>query len=184
MAKIVQALCYFLAKVKVANKLRLIKLLFLADKYHLIRYGRTITDDEYWAMPFGPVGEAAKDILTQDPDFLDKMVYKEVKASLIKIGNHTYRLGSPCNTNRLSDTDKEALDFIINNFGKMRERDLINYVHEYPEWKQYKELFRQKLTKREKIETVELLSTLKNDLLGMTADHIEQSRAILTGTCD
>ena len=79
--KIVQALCYFLTKIKRADKLRLVKLLFLADKYHLIHYGRTVTNDEYWAMPLGPVGTTTKDILTLDPDFLDREEYEYTKKS-------------------------------------------------------------------------------------------------------
>src|SRR5437899_12988053 len=31
------------------------KLLFLADKLHLVRYGRPITGDHYWALEHGPV---------------------------------------------------------------------------------------------------------------------------------
>ena len=62
------------------------KLLFLADKYHLIRYGRTITNDEYWAMSYGPVGTAAKDVLSLDKDFLDKKEYEYAQKNLKKVG--------------------------------------------------------------------------------------------------
>src|SRR5262245_14308697 len=31
------------------------KLLFLADKLHLVRYGRPVTGDRYWALEHGPV---------------------------------------------------------------------------------------------------------------------------------
>src|SRR4051812_34811550 len=34
---------------------KLLKLMFLADKYHLVRYGRPITGDRYEAMNHGPV---------------------------------------------------------------------------------------------------------------------------------
>jgi len=182
--KIIQALCYFLNKIKRADKLRLIKLLYLADKYHLIHYGRTVTNDEYWAMAFGPVGATAKDILTLDSDFLDKKEYEYIEKSLKKVSEHTFEMGVACGTDMLSETDMEALDFILDNFGKMREDDLLNYTHQYPEWKQYEELFKQNTTKREKIEEIELLSVLDNDCLAMPPEHIKQSERILRGIYD
>lgn len=182
--KIVQALCYFLNKIKRTNKLNLVKLLFLADKYHLIRYGRTVTNDEYWAMTYGPVGTTTKDILTCDPDFLHKDEYEYIRKSLKKIGKHTFEMGIPCGTNRLSETDIEALDFILNNFERIQRRDFIKYVHKYPEWKQYEELFKQNKMRRAKIDTVELLSTIEDDCLAMPSDHIGQSKKILMGTYD
>ncbi len=42
---------------------KLCKLLFLADKYHLVRYGRPITGDIYVAMEDGPVPSAVYDLL-------------------------------------------------------------------------------------------------------------------------
>ena len=182
--KIVQALCYFLTKIKRADKLRLVKLLFLADKYHLIHYGRTVSNDEYWAMAYGPVGTATKDILTLDPSFLGRGEYEYAKKSLKKINTHTFEIGIACDNEMLSETDIEALDFILENFWNMREKDLIEYTHEFPEWKQYEGLFKQKATGRVKIGTAELLSTLKDDCLAMPHDHIEQSKQILMGTHD
>jgi len=183
--KIVQSLCYLLSEIKRADKLTLIKLLFLADKYHLIRYGRTITNDEYWAMSYGPVGTAAKDILSLDSGFLDSREYEYAKKHLRKVDDHIFEKGNFCGIDKfdmLSETDVEALDFILEKFGKMKESDLIKYTHQYPEWKQYESLFKQKATKRERIETAELLSILKDDCLAMPPEHIEHSRLVLLGT--
>ena len=52
------------------NKLKLIKLVYLADRYHLRRYGRPMVNDAYFAMPLGPVGSSVKDI-AEFSDFLD-----------------------------------------------------------------------------------------------------------------
>ncbi len=37
------------------DKLKLVKELYLADKEHLLRYGRPIIGGQYYAMPHGPV---------------------------------------------------------------------------------------------------------------------------------
>ena len=44
------------------SKLRALKLVFFADRYHLRKYGRLVTNDEYWAMDYGPVASNTKDL--------------------------------------------------------------------------------------------------------------------------
>ena len=44
------------------GKLKLIKLAYLADRFHIRRYGRPIFNDSYLAMQYGPVGSSVKDI--------------------------------------------------------------------------------------------------------------------------
>src|SRR6187549_461447 len=53
------------------DKYRACKLLFLADKYHLVKYGRTITGDVYYALPLGPAPTRTLNILNmalENPD--------------------------------------------------------------------------------------------------------------------
>jgi uncharacterized phage-associated protein len=63
---IIESLYYILQKIGEADKIKLVKLIYLADKYHLIRYGRTITNDDSYAMEYGPVGTTLKDVLSYD----------------------------------------------------------------------------------------------------------------------
>ncbi len=57
--KIVQALDYIVSAVPGGgcSKLILLKFIFLADRYHLRKFGRTITGDSYRAMTYGPVAQ-------------------------------------------------------------------------------------------------------------------------------
>ena len=133
-SKIIQAFCYLLSKITTADKLKLIKLLYLADKYHIIRYARTITNDEYWAMDYGPVGSTAKDILGFDAELLSKE-FKYAQKMLKKVDQHNFTLGSHCTINeldKLSETDIEALDFITDHFGSLSTKELIKLTHRYP----------------------------------------------------
>jgi uncharacterized phage-associated protein len=183
-SKIIQALCYLLDKIKTADKLKLIKLLYLADKYHILRYARTVTNDEYWAMDYGPVGSVAKDVLGFDSDFLSRE-FKYAAKMLNKINDHTFTLGANCSVEELEDlseTDIEALDFVSEKFGGLSTDALIKLTHSYPEWVQYKKLFENQMTKRERIQDKELLSVLNNnDVLSVTKDHMEESESILSG---
>ena len=52
------------------NKMKALKLIFLADRYHIRKYGRLITNDVYVAMKHGPVPSTTKDI-SEYNDYLD-----------------------------------------------------------------------------------------------------------------
>ncbi len=185
-AKIIQAVCYILGCIGRADKLKLVKLLFLADKCHLILYGRTITGDEYWAMDYGPVGSTAKDILGFDEELLSHE-YNYASRMLRKVGDYDFETVGECDPEKLdalSETDIETLDRVLKKFGRMTKGELIEYTHRYPEWAQYKKLFDAEQTKREKIYTEELFSTIPGDPFEVPREHMEESKRILTGITD
>ena len=69
--KSVEILAWLLRKYNgAASKILLIKLLFFADKYHLRKYGRTVSSDEYRAMNFGPVATKTLSIANLDETWL------------------------------------------------------------------------------------------------------------------
>jgi uncharacterized phage-associated protein len=180
---VTEAIHYILCKIGPSEKLKLIKLLYLADKYHLQQFGRLITGDTYYAMPLGPVGSAAKDILEDDLDQLFPNWDKDQVESLIKKGSKKYSFKAACleyKYEMLSDSDKAALDYIINHFGKKTTNDLINYTHMFPEWKRYEDLFENKLTSREEIHQDELFSKI-DDSFNIDDSHISISKEIYNG---
>lgn len=183
---IIEAIYYLLRKLKKADKIKLVKLMYLADKYHLIRYGRTITNDDYYAMEHGPVGAMVKDVLSFDSFNIPPKTFKYLSTLINRDDkNHfSVKRDAKISFDMLSDTDKESLDFVYDKFGKMGKWELRDYTHKYPEWYQYEDLFKNKLTKRERIETKELLSTLKDDPLAMPRKHVKESKKILTGNFD
>lgn len=186
-ASIIEALYYILRKLGKADKIKLVKLIYLADKYHLIRYGRTITNDDYYAMEHGPVGTTVKDILSLDSFNISKSGYKYASGLIEIIDDNSFRANPDARVSfdMLSESDKEALDFVVEKFGKMGPWKLRDYTHKYPEWYQYEDLFTNKLTKRERIDTKELLSTIKDDPLKMPSkQHIKESKKILSGNFD
>src|SRR5207253_6716088 len=66
--KSTQALNYFAHKaasgapIRKLNKMKALKLLFFADRYHLRKYGRLVSDCAYFAMKHGPVASEAKNV--------------------------------------------------------------------------------------------------------------------------
>jgi uncharacterized phage-associated protein len=180
-ATIVDALHYILSRVKNAGKIKLIKLIYLADKYHLLRYGRTVTNDDYYAMERGPVGTTVKDVLSLDKEMLAKE-YKYI-SRLIGMDGDSY-IANPISHlqyDHLSDTDKEALDFVIEKFGKKTGAQLTTYTHKYPEWAQHEHLFKGNAIRRVRIEPEELLSVIDDNCFGVSPEHVEESRKMVTG---
>ncbi|KJU84401.1 hypothetical protein MBAV_003406 [Candidatus Magnetobacterium bavaricum] len=84
----------------------------------------------------------------------------------------------------LSETDIEALDFVIQEFGSMTQWQLRDYTHKYPEWHQHEGIFNSARKKREAISNEELLSLLDNDPLTVPEEHLKESWLILTGNFD
>jgi len=171
-ATIIESLYYILKKIGKADKLKLILLLHLSDKYSLTHYGRTITGDVYYATNLCIVGKNTKDILN-----FDFSVSKDYFLNLIeKVENYNFKAKEKdIPFNMLSETDKEALDFVIKKFGNMSSSELVELTHKYPEWEQYKD----KIVKRECVDTIEILSTIENDPLESSKEHIEFIKEML-----
>ena len=121
------------------NKLKVIKLIFFADRYHIRKYGRPITNDDYFAMSYGPVGSGVKDI-SEMSEFLGP---EEKEDALLYIKSpEPYKVESIKNyeTEVFSESDLEALLFAWNRFGQYDEFELAEITHKYPEWEKHKQV--------------------------------------------
>lgn len=170
---LVQVLYYISIKLnKNIDKLTALKLIYFADRYHLRKYARMITDDTYYAMHYGPVASNVKDILafslTDEEEKYMSGFIKQVNKNTYKAINNTIEL------NMLSDSDKEALDFACKNFGHHSSKDLVDITHEYPEWLRFKKTFEGNHTKREKI----VMSDFFEDALNSTDPFSEISKEV------
>lgn len=118
------------------NKLKALKLVFFADRYHLRKYGRPITNDEYYAMPFGPVASGVKDI-AEFSDFLGE-TERDYAAQVIEHPDrYSIRSKATCNEKVFSKSEIEALRYAWENFGHVEEYALAELTHQYPEWKRH-----------------------------------------------
>ena len=115
------------------DKTSILNLLFFADRYHLRKYGRTISNDSYCAMRNGLVASKTYVLLKSifNEQELEKDGLYNIKSKQAFLEREDY----DC----LSDTDIEALDFSINNFSKFSSKELIRISHLYPEWKRFEE---------------------------------------------
>jgi uncharacterized phage-associated protein len=125
------------------NKMKAVKLVFLADRYHLRKYGRLVTNDNYVAMKLGPVPSRVLDIAESDIYLSED--YKDYASNYIKAldgGRQVESIGS-VDESFFSESDIEALEFSWNNFSSYRRWDLSDFTHNYPEWKRHEQAIRQ-----------------------------------------
>ena len=177
---IVESLYYLLKKLGPTDKVKLVKLLYFADKYHLIKYGRTITNDEYWAMPHGPVGSNAKDVLEFNEFTMSKNECDFAKTLIAQAGEKSFKVKENVDVfsfDFLSESDMEALNFVIKNFGTMDTWKIRDYSHKYPEWAQYEDLFKKEETRRERIRAEELISVIANDPFQFSDEQVKEAKS-------
>lgn len=137
--KATQCLNYFALKAgKSINKLIVLKLIYFADRYHLRKYDRFITNDIYFAMKLGPVASSTKDIAERS-EFLDETESKYANEYLRTAPQHKLVSNKPVDTDVFSESDIEALDFAWNKFGRLSPSALVKLTHEYPEWDRNKQ---------------------------------------------
>jgi uncharacterized phage-associated protein len=118
------------------QKLKALKLVFFADRYHLRRFGRPVTGDEYLAMNFGPVASGTKD-LAEMSDFLGEDE-RNYAIKFIEPFNHLeYRSLASVESRIFSESDMLALTWAWEKFGLRERFDLAEYTHHYPEWKRH-----------------------------------------------
>lgn len=137
--KATQALDYFAIKEGgQINKMKALKLVYFADRYHLRKYGRMVTNDNYLAMEHGPVPSTTMNI-AESNDYLDETMKAYSHDFLEPINNLTLKTINELDKSALSDSDFEALEFSWSNFGHLNQFELRDLTHCYPEWFKWKD---------------------------------------------
>ena len=110
--------------------IKLIKLLYLADRESLIETGAPITGDRFFSMRFGPVLSRVLDLIKDDRPAEDSIWHGYVVRERFDA-----RLVGNAESKRLSDFDRGVLDGVFDTFGWLKEWDVVARTHALPEWK-------------------------------------------------
>jgi uncharacterized phage-associated protein len=129
------------------HKLKALKLVYFADRYHLRRYGRPVIGDEYLAMQYGPVPSNTKDIAEMG-DFLGQEERDYARAFIRPMTRYTFCSEREVEEKVFSQSDREALAWAWAQFGKIGRFDLAELTHRYPEWKRHEPALKAKLVSR------------------------------------
>lgn len=142
--KSTQALNYFARKKGgQINKLKAVKLIYFADRYHLRKYGRPVIGDDYWAMKLGPVGSVVLNTADLSGTNLEPEYLKYAESFLTHPkGDHKSQeiiSKKDVDLGVFSQTDIEALETAFKEFGDKDQFELATLSHAYPEWSKHRE---------------------------------------------
>lgn len=135
--KFIQAIVFFShAGVRDLTKMKIHKLLYFADKLHLLRFGRPIIGDRYFALEYGPVASqaqnrldsAAETLVEQGPDEtaalfagFAKMVPGARYPVVVAVGDVDAKV--------FSRSDLEILSEVVQRYGQMTAAALSQITH-------------------------------------------------------
>ena len=116
------------------NHMKLIKLLYLADRAMLVRQGHTITGDAMVSMKCGPVLSNVCDLIKRNPFTTIAPAWSEHITE--PMPTYEVELNSESPIDELSEFEVGLLDKTYEEYGQMNEWQLVNHTHKHlPEWK-------------------------------------------------
>lgn len=129
--KATQAAAFFLARRGGRmHYLKLVKLLYLADREALLRWGIPITKDRHVSMDHGPVVSKIYSLITEDKP---KPAWTEYISP--PLGDYEVELRKPAPSDRLSRAEENLMDEIYQKYGYQNRWAIVDYLHSLPEWR-------------------------------------------------
>ena len=127
--KAVQAMAYVVRRLGPMDKIKLMKLLYLADREHFIEVGFPITGDQPRAMRWGPVPSDSLDLLNGEPLLPADRVFR-----FLHVDDNRVELRQSPGEELLTDSERRVLDQVIGTWGRTETRELIQETHRLPEY--------------------------------------------------
>jgi uncharacterized phage-associated protein len=108
--------------------IKLLKLLYIADRIALSEWGIPISHDNYVSMDNGPVLSQTYNLVKDG----GRVWSKYISASF---GDYEVQLiGELPKSKKLSRAEESLLQRVFDNYGHKNRWDLVDYVHAFPEW--------------------------------------------------
>ncbi|MBZ5584108.1 MAG: SocA family protein [Acidobacteriia bacterium] len=149
---------------------KLIKLLYLADREALIRWGRPITTDRHVSLDNGPVVSRIYDLIRDEPPPNCFRIWRRFISE--PDGYEVRLLGDP-GSGELSRPEQELIDEVFAQHGRQNRWAVVDYTRSLPEWTNpdggalpigYGDILRAAHKSREEISAVE--EALESEALG------------------
>ena len=110
--------------------LKLVKLLYLADRASLVEGGWPITGDRFVSVRHGPALARVLELITDDCPAGDSIWHGYVARKRFD----AFLVGPP-DSKHLSDVDRDVLDSVFETYCCLKEWDVVARTHALPEWK-------------------------------------------------
>ena len=117
------------------NLMKLVKLLYFAERRAVIEWGRPITFDELWSLKHGPILGATLENINSEP-FPGSETYWQKYISPRSANHRVSFVGTVVPNDQLSRAEERVLTEVFQEFGHLDQWQLRDYAHEhFPEWK-------------------------------------------------
>jgi len=139
--KLIDILTIFSKNNQDLTKLRVSKLLYFIDKYHLQKYGSVILDDKYYRLTKGPVPSLTLDLLNEifDPEW--QYAVSNVKINKIYLseyvvasGKFRFKLKKESSFGSLSQSEIEIIEEVLENYGHLDTDGIVDESHKDATW--------------------------------------------------
>lgn len=111
--------------------LKLLKLLYFADRIALVKLGRPITFDKYYSMENGPVLSRTCDLARGTTSANSGQYWKQFIA---KSDFDAKLIVKTIPNDQLSEAEEEILDRVFKKYGRMNRWDIVKLTHKLPEY--------------------------------------------------
>lgn len=111
--------------------MKLIKLLYLADRTALLQWGRPITTDRWVSMDKGPVVSRIYSLISEEPAPDETSTWRN---HIERASTYEVQLTGPVETDELSRAETALLRQIFDDYGHQGRFDLVKMCHTLPEW--------------------------------------------------
>ena len=121
------------------TKLKAVKLIYFADRIHLLRFGRPIVGGHYACMDKGPVPSEALDAINAAAAGTDAEVVREIdrKLTFQRSGWQRYKrivARSAPDRDAFSESELQVLHQVASEYGRLDVGDLIEMSHAHEAW--------------------------------------------------
>ena len=127
--KSIAAMAYILERLGRTEKVKLMKLLYLADREHFIKTGVPITGDRLFAMQWGPVPSCTLDAV--GGALRPREVFKTIHTD-----DNWVMLRDKPDMSSLSPEELETLDEVVKEHGHKKRWTLVRETHRLPEYRE------------------------------------------------
>ena len=112
------------------NYMKLIKLMYIVDREALKRWGYTLTGDEYYALPHGPIVSRVYDMIADEPDLSSSVYWKD----FITTQDYEVRLKQAVTDEALATAEVNLIAEVFQAYGHLNQWQLKELTHTFPEW--------------------------------------------------
>jgi Protein of unknown function (DUF4065) len=127
--KTVQAMAFFVDELGPLDKIKLVKLIYLADRHHFIHAGMPITGDRQVAMPYGPVPSSTLDAINGLVCGAEETVFR-----FLAVKNNAITLRKSPGRSALSEDELKTLAKILHQHGSKKSWPLARETERLPEY--------------------------------------------------